>query len=43
MFLTENKILKYKYWGLTPKISRKCYIYKIKKIGAGQFLRGRRG
>jgi hypothetical protein len=35
--------LKYKYWGQTPKFSGKHNFYKIKKIGAGQFLRGRQG
>jgi hypothetical protein len=34
--------LKYKYWGLTPKFSGKRNFYEIKKIGAGQFFRGRR-
>jgi hypothetical protein len=37
-----KKNLKYKYRGLRPKISRRRNFYKIKKIGADQFLRGER-
>jgi hypothetical protein len=35
--------LKYKYQGWTPKYSGKRHFYKIKNIGAGQFLKGRAG
>jgi hypothetical protein len=33
----------YKYQGQTPIFSEKHNFYKIKKFGAGQFLRGGRG
>jgi hypothetical protein len=42
-FLTENEIFKHKYRGRTQIFSEKHNFYKIKKLGAGEFLRGGRG